>query len=95
MQRKWRDVSAIIQYDNISKKYFRPGRMAQSEWMRSVRGVRDTPGADDSVSGQNTMRHVAYCPAITVSMCLPALLVSYCKQTIWHCSQLRPYVGMC
>jgi hypothetical protein len=38
----------------ISKKYFRPGGMAPSEWMRSVRAVRDTPMADYSAPGLNT-----------------------------------------
>jgi hypothetical protein len=33
---------------SISKKYFRPGGMALSEWTRSVRAVRDTPVADYS-----------------------------------------------
>ena len=45
----------------ISKKHFRPGGMALSEWTRSVRAVRDTPVADYSTPGVNATRRVAYC----------------------------------
>jgi len=79
---------------DISKKHFRPGGMAQSEWTRSVRAVRDTPVADYSVPGVKTTRRVTYRPPIAVSPFLLALSVSYFKQTLWHCGQLRPYVGM-
>ena len=72
----------------ISKKHFRPGGMAASEWTRSVRAVRDTPVADYSVPGVNTTRRVAYHPAIAVSPVLLALSVSYFKQTLWRCGQL-------
>jgi len=78
----------------ISKKHFRPGGMAPSEWMRSVRAVRDTPVADDSAPGVNTTRRVAYRPPITVSPFLLALSVFCFKQTLWRCGQLWPYVGM-
>jgi len=79
---------------NIRKKHFRPGGMASSEWTRSVRAVRDTPEADLSAPGVNTTRRVAYRPTIAVSPFLLALSVSYCKQTLWRCCQLWPYVGM-
>jgi len=78
----------------INKKHFRPGGMAPSEWTRSVRAIRDTPVADYSASGANTMRRVAYRPPIVVSPFLLALSVSYCKWTLWRCGQLWPYVGM-
>jgi len=77
-----------MDYEFISKKYFRPGGMAPSEWTRSVRAVRDTPVADYSVPGLNTTRHVAYRPPIAVSPFLLALSVSYFKQTLWCCGQL-------
>jgi hypothetical protein len=51
---------------HISKKYFRPGEMAPSEWTRSVRAVRDTPVADYSAPGVNSTRRVPYRPLIAV-----------------------------
>jgi hypothetical protein len=51
----------------ISKKYFRPGGMAPSEWTRSVRAVTDTPVADYSVPGVNSMGRVPDRPLIAVS----------------------------
>ena len=78
----------------IRKKYFRPRRMAPSEWIRSVRAVRDTPVGEYSVPGLNTTRCIAYRPPITVSLFLLTLSVSYVKWTLWHCGQLWPYVGM-
>jgi hypothetical protein len=60
----------------ISKKHFRPGGMAPSEWTRSIRAVRDTPVADYSTPGVNATRRVAYCPTIAVSPFLLALSVS-------------------
>jgi len=63
----------------IRKKYFRAGRMAQSEWKCSVRGVRDTPVADYSVHGLHTTWRVAYRPPIAVSLFFLALSVSYLK----------------
>ena len=74
--------------EHISKKHFRPGGMAPSEWTRSVRAVRDTPVADSSVPGVHTMRRVAYRPPIAVLQFLLALSVSYFKQTLWGCGQL-------
>jgi len=62
--------------DNISKKHFRPGGMAPSEWTRSVRAVRGTPVADYSTPGVNATRRVAYCPPNAVSPFLLAQLVS-------------------
>jgi len=66
---------------NISKKSFRPGGMVPSEWMRSIRAIRDTPVADYSAPGVKTTRRVTYRPQIAVSPFLPALSVSYFKQT--------------
>jgi len=73
---------------HISKKYFRPGGKAPSEWTRSVRAFGDTPVADCSAPGLNTMRRVAYYPPIAVSLVLLALSVSYFKQTLWRWGQL-------
>jgi len=78
----------------ISKKHFRPGGMAASEWTRSVRAIRDTLVVDYFTHGVNTTRHAAYCPPIAVAPFLLALSVSYFKQTLWRCGQLWPYVGM-
>jgi len=78
----------------ISKKYFGGGGMAPSEWTSSVRAVRDTPVADYSAPGLNSMRRVAYPPPIAVSPCLLALWVFYSKRTLWCCGQLWPYVRM-
>ena len=72
----------------ISKKHFRSGGMALSEWTHSVRAVRDTPVADYSAHGINTTRRVAYRPLIAVSRFLLALSVSYFKQPLWRCGQL-------
>jgi len=73
---------------SISKKHFRPGGMAPSEWTRSVRAVRDTPVADSSAPGVKTTRRVTYRPPFAVSPFLLALSVSYFKQTLWRCGQL-------
>jgi len=81
-------------YSSISKKHFRPCGMALSDWTRSVRAVRDTLVAGDSAPGVNTMRRVAYHPAIAISPFLLALSVSYFKQTLCRCGQLWPYVAM-
>jgi len=40
----------------ISKKHFRLGGLAASEWTRSVRAVRDALVADYSVPGVKTTR---------------------------------------
>jgi hypothetical protein len=74
--------------NNISKKHFRPGGMAASEWTRSVRAVRDTPVAEYSAPGVNTTGRVAYRPPMAISPFLLALLVCYNKQTLWRCGQL-------
>jgi hypothetical protein len=72
----------------ISKKYFRLGRMAPSEWTRSIRVVRDTPVADYSAPGVNSTRHVPYRALITVSLFLFVLSVFHFKRLLWHCGQL-------
>ena len=66
--------------------------MAPSEWMRSVGAFIDTPVVDYSVPGANTTHRVAYRPPIAVSPFLLALLVSYCKRTLWRCVQLCSYI---
>jgi hypothetical protein len=78
----------------ISKKHFRLGGLAASEWTHSVTAVRDTRVADYFASGVNTTRRVAYRSPIAVLPFLLALLVFYFKQTLWRCAQLRPYIGM-
>jgi len=75
---------------NISKKHFCQGRMATSEWTRSVGAVRDTPVADHSAPRVNTTLCVAYHPPIAVSPFLLALSVSCLEQTLWRCGQLWP-----
>ena len=67
----------------ISKRWFRLGGMAPSEWTCSVRGIRDIPVAAYSAPGVNTMRRVAYRTPIAVSLICLALLVIYFKRTIW------------
>jgi hypothetical protein len=81
-------LSSLISPVPISKKPFRPGGMATSEWTRSVRAVRDTPVAEYSAPSVNTTGRVAYRPPIAVSPFLLALSVCYIKQTLWHCGQL-------
>ena len=66
----------------ISKKNFRPGRVAPSEWTRSVRAVRDTAVADFYAPGVNNPCRVAYRPPIAVSPFLLALSV-YTKYTLY------------
>jgi len=90
-ERQWLRQSSAFSFKkpaHISKKHFRPGGMAPSEWTRSVRAVRDTPVADYSVPGVKTTRRVTYRPLIAVSPFLLALSVSYFKQTLWRCGQL-------
>ena len=72
----------------ISKKHPHPGGMTESDWMRSIRAVRDTPVADHSAPGANTTRCVIHRPSIAVLPFLPTLSVSYCKQNLWRCGQL-------
>jgi len=72
----------------ISKRHFRPGGMAPSEWTCSVRAVRDTPVADYSAPSANRTRHAAYRPPIAVSSFRIALSVFYCKRSLWGCGQL-------
>jgi hypothetical protein len=79
----WEDAA-----DYISKKHFRPGGMAASEWTRSVRAIRDTPVAEYCASGFTKTRRIAYRYPITVSQFLLALPFSSIKQTLWHCAQL-------
>jgi hypothetical protein len=50
----------------MSKKYFHPGKMAQSEWTRSIRVVKDTLVADDSAPALNTTGLIAYRPPIAI-----------------------------
>jgi len=73
------------QRGHISKKYFRPGGMAPSEWTRSVRAVTDTPVADYSAPGVDSRRRVPYRPLIAISPFLLVLSVSYLKRSLWRC----------
>jgi len=57
---------SIVNQWGISKKYFRPGVIAPSEWTCNVGAVRDTPVADHSAPGPNTVLRVAYRPPIAV-----------------------------
>jgi len=91
---RWRRAGWSCLSDCISKKHFRPGGMALSEWTCSVSAVRGTPVAGYSTPSFNATHRVAYRPPIAVSPCLLALLVTYFKQTLWRCGQLWPYVGM-
>jgi len=79
---------------SISKKIMRSGRMAPSEWTRSVRAVRDTPVADYSTPGVNTTRRIVYHPPIAASLSLRILSVSYLKGSLRRCGQLWQYFGM-
>jgi hypothetical protein len=63
----------------ISKKIFRSGGMAPSEWTRSVRAIRNTLVADYPAPGVNTTHRVVYCPPIAASLPLRVLSVSYFK----------------
>jgi hypothetical protein len=80
----------MIQYTRyyISKKHFRLGGLAASEWTRSVRAIRDTQVADYSAPGVNTTRRVPYRPPIAVSTFLLALSATYFEKTLWRCGQL-------
>jgi len=79
---------------HISKKHIRLGGMAVWHWKNSFGAVTDNPGEDYSAPGVNTTCRAAYRPPISVSPLLLAWSVSYCKQTLWRCGQLWPYVGM-
>ena len=83
----FRDESASLVVGH-QQKQFRPGRMAPSESMRSVRAVSDTPVADDAAPAVNTTRRAAYRPPISVSSFHLALSVFYFKLTLWRCGQL-------
>jgi hypothetical protein len=66
------------QVSHISKKHFRPGRMAVSEWTRSVRAIRDTPVADYSAPDVNTACQAAYCPPIAVLRFCGFVVLRFC-----------------
>jgi hypothetical protein len=55
-----------VQSSHISKKHFRPGGMAVSEWTPSVRVVRENPVVVYSAPGVDTTRRVPYRPPIAV-----------------------------
>jgi hypothetical protein len=84
---KSRVVDIIL---HISKRKFRLGGLAGSEWTRSVWAGRDTTLADCSAPSVTTRHQVARCPSIAVSPFLLALSVSYFKQTLWRGGQLWP-----
>jgi hypothetical protein len=71
----------------ISKRIFRLGGMAPSEWMLSIRAVRDTQVADYSAPGVNNTRGIIYRPQITVSQSLGILSVSYFRRSLCRCGQ--------
>ena len=81
-------------YKYISKEYFRPGGMAPSEWMRSVRAVRDTSVADYPTPGVNSTPRVPDHPLIAISPFLLVRSVSYIKWSLRRCGQLWPSVRM-
>jgi len=64
----------------ISKKHFCLGGMSASEWMRSVRAVRDTSVVEYSVSGINTTHRIVHHPLRAVSPFHLTLSVSYLKE---------------
>ena len=68
--------------------------MAPSEWMSSIRAVRDTPEADYSAPGINSMCRIPYRPLMAVSPFLLILSVSYCERSLSRRGQLWPYIGM-
>jgi hypothetical protein len=78
----------------MSKKYVRPGGMAQSVWTRSIRAVRATPVADYSAPSRNATHHGAYRPPIAFQPFLLSRSVSYFQLMLWSCAQLLPQVGM-
>jgi len=71
-----------LKLGHISKKHFRPGGMAPSEWTRSVRAVRDTPVADYSAPGINTTSRVAHRRPIAVSLFLPQILQEHSQMLL-------------
>ena len=75
-------VQLLWQLPLISKKHFRPGGMAPSEWTRSVRAVRDPPVADYSAPGVNTTRRVAHRPPIAVSPFVPQTLQEHSQMLL-------------
>jgi len=62
--------------------------MAPSEWIRSIKTVRDTLVAEYSAPGINSTRRVPNRPLITVSPFLLVLSVSYLKRSLSRCGQL-------
>jgi len=87
-------ILQITDANYISTNHSCWGAIARSEWTRCIRAVRDSPVGEYSTAGIDNTRRVACRPAITVSPFLLALLVSYCKQRLYRCGQLWPYVGM-
>jgi hypothetical protein len=79
---------------SVQAEWHIPSDMAQSEWTRSERAVRDNPVVDDTAPSINSTKWVPYHPLIAVSPFLLGLLVSYCKPSLWCCGQLWPYIGM-
>jgi len=68
--------------------------MTLSEWMRSVRAIKDTPVAEYSVPGIDSIRRVPYRRQIAV---LPFHLIlsdSNFERSLWRCGQLCPWIRM-
>jgi len=78
----WEITPPIGCSQSISKKHFRPGGMAPSEWTRSVRAVRDTPVTDYSAPSVNTTRRVAHRRPIAVSPFLPQTLQEHSQMLL-------------
>jgi len=75
----WRPWPTII-----SEKKICSGRIAAWQCTCSVTAVRDSSGADYSMTGINIQRHVPYRPLITVSLFLISLLCSYWICKLWR-----------
>jgi len=78
----------------ISKKHFRLGGMAPSEWTRSVRAVRDTPVADYSAPGVNTTRRVAHRRPIAVSPFLTQTLQEHSQMLLKAPAVMEVHSGL-
>jgi len=63
--------------------------MAASDWMRSIRGVRDTPVANYSPPSVNTMHHFAYRPLIAISSRSVGLQFQTDRLTLWPTVTIR------
>jgi len=90
------------QFENISVEYcmdisktnsIQTELLCQGGYV-SVRTDKDTPVTAYSAADINTTRRIPYPPPITVLPFVLARLVYKFKQTLCHCCQLWPYIGM-